>query len=410
MMKAPLDGIRVVDLTIALAGPLATHMLGHFGADVIKVESPGGDIARGAGGPCRNPGMNPFVLHTSRCKRSVVLDLKHDLGRAALSRLLASADVFVHNLRPAAAARLGLAYETVAKLNPRLVYCAVVGFGSRGRYSGLPAYDDTVQGVIALPWLLQQMSGAAEPQMVPSAIVDRVSGITTFGQIVTALLARERQGTGQAIEIPMFETLAHFILSDHLFLRTFEPPLGPSGHFRLLDPNRRPYPTRDGHICVLPTHDKHWFSLFALAGRPEMKDDSRFCDVPSRMKHVRELYQFISDAMVTRTTNEWLVELRAADIPAMPMNSLDQLIEDPHLQDVGLLQTVEHPTEGRIVNIGLPGDWSSWEPDSGRQAPRLGEHSRKVLAEAGCDPATIAQMMELGVSVEPPGARAEQAS
>ena len=396
-MPAPLDGVRVVDLSMALAAPLATHLLGHFGADVIKVESPEGDFARGAGGGSRSPGMNPFVLHTSRAKRSVVLDLKQPAGLAALLRLVAGADAFVHNLRPAAAGRLGIGYEALRNVNPGLIYCVVTGFGTGGRYAGIPAYDDVVQGASGVPWLIQQATGG-DPALLPSAFSDRVTALVAYGQIATALYARRADGLGRAIEIPMFETMAHFLLSDHLYLRTFVPPMGPAGHFRLLDANRRPYRTQDGFLCVLPTHDKHWLALFDLAGRPELKADARFIDLPARMRNVRELYAFLAGALASRPTEAWLADLRRADIPAMPVNSIEDLVDDPHLADVGLMEQVEHPTEGTIVNLRYPGEWSDWRAAPGRQAPHLGEHSREILAEAGYGAGEIDALFACGAT------------
>jgi crotonobetainyl-CoA:carnitine CoA-transferase CaiB-like acyl-CoA transferase len=398
--RPPLEGVRVVDVSVALAAPLAGHFLGHFGADVVKVEPPEGDYSRSAGGRGRNPGMNPFTLHTSREKRSVALDLKTPAGREALTRLVKDADVFLHNCRPEAAKKLGIEWEDISAVNPKIVHVHVVGFGSRGRYSGLPAYDDTIQTAVGLPWLLGQMNGGT-PLMVPAAIVDRLVSITAYGHIVTALLGRSRDGLGRRVEVPMFEIAAHVILSDHLYMRTFSPPLGPAGHFRLLDPNRKPHRTADGYLCVMPTHDKHWAIVFAIAGRPELIEDPRYKDMRSRMAHIKELTALLSDLIATRTTAEWIEALRAADIPAMPANSIEELIDDPHLADVGFFQPVKHPTEGDIVNVAFPGDWSDWTPGPGRPAPRLGENSREVLSEIGYSREQIDALMVEGVSVEP---------
>ncbi len=398
--RAPLDGVRVVDASIALAAPLSAHFLGHFGADVVKVEPPEGDYSRSAGGRGRSEGMNPFTLHTSREKRSVVLDLKEPRGKEALMRLVKEADVFLHNFRPEAEKKLGIGWDEISAVNPRIIHVHVVGFGTRGRYSGLPAYDDIIQSAVGLPWLIAQMNGGT-PLMVPSPIVDRLVSITAYGHIVTALFGRARDGLGRKVEVPMFEIAAHLILSDHLYMRTFSPPLGPAGHFRMLDPNRKPHRTADGYICVMPTHDKHWASVFATAGRPELMEDSRYRDMKSRMAHIQELTALLSDLMATRTTAEWVEALRAADIPAMPAVGIDELIDDPHLADVGLLQPVRHPTEGDIVNVVFPGDWSDWTPGPGKPAPRLGENSRQILREAGYGPAEIEAMFADGVSREP---------
>lgn len=400
MNRPPLAGVRVVDVSIALAAPLAGHFLGHFGADVVKVEPPEGDYSRAAGGACRNPGMNAFTLHTSREKRSVALDLKTAQGKEALMRLVKDADVFLHNFRPEAAAKLGITWEDISAINPKIVHVHVVGFGSRGRYAGLPAYDDIIQTAVGVPRLLAQMNGGT-PLMVPTAWVDRLVSITAYGHIVSALFGRERDGLGRRVEVPMFEVAAHLVLSDHLYMRTFDPPLGPAGHFRLLDPNRKPHKTADGFLCVMPTHDKHWASIFALAGRSELIDDARYKDMRSRMAHIQELTALLSELMATRTTADWVVALRKVDVPAMPAVTLDELIDDPHLADVGFFQPATHPSEGDIVNVPFPGDWSDWTPGEGRPAPRLGENSREILAEAGYTPAEIEELFAAGVSVEP---------
>ncbi len=400
MNRPPLEGVKVVDVSIALAAPLAGHFLGHFGADVIKVEPPEGDYSRMAGGGGRHPGMNPFTLHTSREKRSVALDLKTDAGREALMRLVRNADVFLHNFRPEAAQKLGITWEDISAVNPKIVHVHVVGFGSRGRYSGLPAYDDIIQTAVGLPQLLAQMNGGT-PLMVPTAWVDRLVSITAYGHIVSALFGRERDGLGRRVEVPMFEVAAHLVLSDHLYGRTFSPPLGPAGHFRLLDPNRKPHRTADGYLCLMPTHDKHWASIFRIAGRPALIEDPRYHDMRSRMANIKELTALLSELMATRTTADWIEALRAEDIPAMPAFTLDELIADPHLEDVGFFQPTTHPTEGDIVNVAFPGDWSDWTPGPSKPAPRLGEQSREILGEAGYSDAEIDALFAAGVSRAP---------
>lgn len=399
MNRPPLADVKVVDVSMALAAPLAGHFLGHFGADVVKVEPPEGDYSRSAGGKGRNPGMNPFTLHTSREKRSVVLDLKAAKGREALARLIKGADVFLHNFRPAAAATLGVTWEQVSAINPKIVHAHVVGFGTRGRYAGLPAYDDIIQTAVGLPRLIGQMNGGT-PQMVPAAMVDRLVSITAYGHIVSALYGRTRDGLGRRIEVPMFEVAAHLVLSDHLYMRTFRPPLGPAGHFRLLDPNRKPHRTTDGYLCVMPTYDKHWRAVFEMAGRPELIDDPRYRDMKSRMAHIQELTKLLAELMATRSTAEWVEALRTADVPAMPAFTIDELVDDPHLADVGFFQPVTHPTEGDLLNVTFPGDWSDWTPGPSKPAPRLGEQSREVLTEIGYSQTEIEAMLADGVTRE----------
>ncbi len=398
-MSGPLAGVRIVDMTTVLMGPYATQILGDMGADVIKVEPPRGDGSRDLG-PMRNPGMGPLFMHANRSKRSIVLDLKKKAGLRALLRLAKNADVLIYNVRPQAMARLGLSYEEVAAVNPRIVYVGTYGFGQSGPYAARPAYDDLIQGAAGLPSLAVR-AGAEMPRYVPCTVADRTVGLNAVNAIAAALYYRERTGEGQAIGIPMFETMAQFVLGDHLGGRTFEPPLGPTGYARLLAKERRPYATKDGYICALVYNDKQWKSFFALIGRPEvLESDPRFADLGSRAEHIDELYSLVAETLATRTTAEWLVALDRADIPAMPMHTLDTLIDDPHLAAVGFFEMVEHPSEGRMRSMAVPGTWSKSQPAVERLAPRLGEHSAEILHEAGYSEAEIAALVADGATLD----------
>ena len=398
-MSGPLAGVRIVDMTTVLMGPYATQILGDMGADVIKVEPPRGDGSRDLG-PMRNPGMGPLFMHANRSKRSIVLDLKKKAGLRALLRLAKGADVLIYNVRPQAMARLGLSYEEVAAVNPRIVYVGPYGFGQSGPYAARPAYDDLIQGAAGLPSLAVR-AGAEMPRYVPCTVADRTVGLNAVNAIAAALYYRERTGEGQAIGIPMFETMAQFVLGDHLGGRTFEPPLGPTGYARLLAKERRPYATKDGYICALVYNDKQWKSFFALIGRPEvLESDPRFADLGSRTGHIDELYSLVAETLATRTTAEWLVALDRADIPAMPMHTLDTLIDDPHLAAVGFFEMVEHPSEGRMRSMAVPGTWSKSQPAVERLAPRLGEHSAEILHEAGYSEAEIAALVADGATLD----------
>ena len=398
-MSGPLAGVRIVDMTTVLMGPYATQILGDMGADVIKVEPPRGDGSRDLG-PMRNPGMGPLFMHANRSKRSIVLDLKKKAGLRALLRLAKNADVLIYNVRPQAMARLGLSYEEVAAVNPRIVYVGTYGFGQSGPYAARPAYDDLIQGAAGLPSLAVR-AGAEMPRYVPCTVADRTVGLNAVNAIAAALYYRERTGEGQAIGIPMFETMAQFVLGDHLGGRTFEPPLGPTGYARLLAKERRPYATKDGYICALVYNDKQWKSFFALIGRPEvLESDPRFADLGSRTGHIDELYSLVAETLATRTTAEWLVALDRADIPAMPMHTLDTLIDDPHLAAVGFFEMVEHPSEGRMRSMAVPGTWSKSQPAVERLAPRLGEHSAEILHEAGYSEAEIAALVADGATLD----------
>jgi len=400
--SGPLAGVRVLDLTTVLMGPYATQILGDFGADVIKVEPPGGGDGVRNVGPSRHPGMASIFLHANRNKRSVSLDLKQPAGRDALLRLAADADVLVYNIRPQAMARLALSYEEVSAANPDIIYVGTYGYSQRGPYAAKPAYDDLIQGAAGIP-ALSLLAGSDEPRYTPSALADRICGLAAVNAITAALYWRERTGEGQSIEVPMFETMAQIILSDHLCGETFDPPVGPAGYARILNTHRRPYATRDGHLCVLPYNDKQWRAFFRAADRLELlESDPRFGSLEERTRHIHELYRLLADIMRTRTTAEWLERLEAEDVPVMPMHSIETLMNDPHLQAVGFLQTVEHPTEGRIRSIGIPSSWSKSQPGVARHAPLAGEHGREILSEAGYTEQEIDALVAAGAAPPPP--------
>jgi crotonobetainyl-CoA:carnitine CoA-transferase CaiB-like acyl-CoA transferase len=386
--KGPLAGVRVVDLTTVMMGPFATQILGDYGADVIKVEPPGGDVMRHAP-PMRSPGMGAMYMQGNRNKRSIVLDLKTGPGRTALLRLCEGADVFVHNIRPAAMGRLDLGPDELCARFPRLVYVSLIGYGERGPYAGRPAYDDLIQGVAGIPSLFAEVSGA-EPRYVPLTAADRIVGLNATHAILAGLLHRDRRGCGQAIEVPMFETLAQFVLGDHMGGRSFEPPLGPPGYDRLLQPDRRPYPTSDGYLCVLVYTDGHWRSFFkAIDREAEFDSNPLFHDIRVRASRYGEAYAYVAAELLKRTTGEWLTVLEQHDIPCSPMHDLEALIDDPHLEAVGFFREMEHPTEGRIRLTTPPTTWSRTPPSIRRPPPRTGEHTREVLLEAGLSPGEI---------------------
>jgi crotonobetainyl-CoA:carnitine CoA-transferase CaiB-like acyl-CoA transferase len=402
--RPPLDGIRVIDLTSVLMGPWACQILGDYGADVIKVESPGGDSTRRVGA-ARNPGMSAFYLTMNRNKRSVVLDLKSADGKSAMMALVRTADVLVYNVRPQAMRRLGLSFETLRAVNPRLIHVGAVGFGEKGPYAGRPALDDLIQGLAALPSLTANASGG-EPRYLPVTIADRTVALQVVNAILAALFERERSGEGQAIEVPMFETMVQYVLGDHLQGHAFRPPLGPMGYDRLLVKERRPYATRDGHICVVVYTDNHWQAFCHLIGKPDMwETDPRLRDIGRRTTHIDELYALVAEAMLMRTTAEWLRVLEAADIPAYPMHTLESLLEDPHLLAAGFFETVEHPTEGQLLNMAIPGSWSRAGPTIRRHAPSLGENSREVLEELDLDPAQVERLLALQSATSPKAAK-----
>ena len=379
-MSGPLDGVRVIDMTMNVMGPYASQVLGDMGADVCKIEPPEGDTLRGFG-PSRSKGLGPYFLNLNRNKRSLALDLKRPEGGDVLRRMLAKADVLLYSFRPKAMARLGVSYADVSAINPGIVYCGAFGYGQSGPYADRPAYDDLIQAAIGLPVL--QARGVGEPAYVALALMDRVVGLMSASSVGMALYHRERTGQGQAIEAPMFESMAEFVMGDHLYGETFEPPLGPVGYVRMMDKNRKPYPTKNGHIGVLVYNDKHWRRFFEGLGRPDMAADERYTTIAGRTQNIGFLYSFLAETLVTRSTEEWLAFFAAADIPAMRLATPAGLLEDEHMKAIDFFKVVDHPTEGRVRVMDIPQRWSHTKPEIKRLAPRLGEHSAEVLGEYG---------------------------
>ena len=397
-MSGPLVGVRVVDMTSILMGPYAAQLLGDMGADVIKVEAPVGDMVRDLG-PMQHPRMGALYLHVNRSKRGLVLDLKQPAGLEAIKKLLATADVLLYNVRPQAMARLGLGYDVVQKINPRLLYVGTFGFGQDGPYGAKPAFDDLIQGAIGLPSLIKQ-AGSDVPRYVPSNIVDRTVGLYAVTSLCAALFHREKTGCGQKIDIPMFETMISHLLSDHIGGQTFDPPNGPPGYARLLASERRPYKTADGFVCAVIYSDKQWASFFKAIGRSEIfENDPRFLNLTVRTQHINDLQALAAKIFLERTTNTWLELLDQADIPTMPLHTLETIFDDPHLKAVNMFEWIEHPTEGRIRRVAVPTTWSDSQPTPGRNAPGLGEHSAEILKELGYSDADIATLIAQGVTL-----------
>jgi len=394
-MPGPLAGVKVIDLTTVVMGPFATQILAELGADVIKIEPHEGDNMRHAG-PMRSVGMGYMFLNLNRGKRGIVLDLKQPEGREALMRLVPSTDALVYNVRPQAMARLGLSYEAVREVNPRILYVGAYGYSQRGPYAAKAAYDDLIQGASGVPWLASR-SGASAPRYAPVNLADRLTGLHAVYAVTSALFHRERTGQGQSVEVPMFESVAHFVLGDHSAGLTYDPPIADSGYARLLA--RRPYPTRDGYICVLVYNDKQWKSFFEAIGRPEMMSDERYSSQANRAKHIAEIYDALADLMKTRTTAEWRALLERADIPVSSMNSIEDVAHDPHLTASGFFATENHPSEGKLLAPRTPTDWSESQPDAPRPAPRLGQHSAEVLREAGYSDQEIAELAQRRVTL-----------
>ena len=398
-MSGPLDGVRVLDLTTVVMGPYATQILADFGADVLKLEPPDGDIVR-LNGPARSPGMGHIFLNTNRNKRSIALDLKQPAGRDAALALAKTSDALIYNIRPQAMARLGLAYEEVRAVNPRIIYVGAFGYSQRGPYAARPAYDDLIQAASGVPWLMQQ-SGADQPRYVPATYADRTVGLHLANAVTTALFARERTGKGQRVDVPMFESLVQTLMGEHLSGRTFVPPLPGEGYARVLSKERKPYRTKDGWVCVLVYNDKQWRNFFELLGkREDYEKDARFSSQTARIENIDAVYAWFGERMAERTTAEWLEGFAKFDIPCGPMNSLADVFSDPHLRATGYFGEVDHPTEGRLTSLKTPSEWSETPPEYRRHAPRLGEHTREILGEAGYDQAAIESLIASGAATQ----------
>ncbi|MCX7567980.1 CoA transferase [Sulfitobacter sp. F26169L] len=387
--QGALSGVTILDLTTVIMGPYATQILGDLGADVIKIESPGGDSLR-YHTPQRGTDMAGFFLDLNRNKRSVVLDLKRADALQALMKLVAQADVVVHNMRPQAIAKLGLGFEAMAAVKPDLVYCAAVGFGSSGPYAARAAYDDTIQAASGLAAVMGRQS--AEPAFVPSVICDKVAGQMVANAILAALFHHERTGQGQSVEVPMFEALVSFNLVEHIGPFAFEPALGDPGWKRALSPARKPFKTKDGYACLLPYSDRNWRDFFAFIGFPELIDDPRFKTMPLRVQNVDEVYKIIETAAPRFTNAEWMTFCDGASVPAMPVLAIEELWDDTHLDAVKMFSLRDHPSEGTYKSVRHPVQYSKTAATVRRDAPQLGADTRAILGDLGYDNAAIDTM------------------
>jgi crotonobetainyl-CoA:carnitine CoA-transferase CaiB-like acyl-CoA transferase len=376
----PLDGVRIVDLTSVIMGPFATHILADMGADVIKVESPEGDSFRNYH-PLRHEGMSGNFLHLNRNKRSLLLDLKQPRDRDVLDRLISTAEVFVHSLRPQAIHKLGYDYERVGKLRENIIYCGAYGFGAGGPYANKAAYDDIIQAGCGLAALSEQINGT--PAYLPTVLCDKLTGQTIAYAILAALFQRSRDGRGLEIEVPMFESSVEFAAIEHMGGFTFEPPLGPPGFKRVLTPYRKPYRTQDGFACILPYSDRNWHDFYEFTGRTEFSSDPRFRSLPQRVMNIEVLYALVEEQAPHHTTAEWVQFCDRASIPCMPVLALEDLPDDEHLRAVGLFEIETHPTEGSYRAIKAPVSFNGRRLAIRRHAPRLGEHTAEILRELG---------------------------
>lgn len=396
MSFEPLKGLRVLDLTSVVVGPVCTWRLGQYGAEIVKLESPEGDLMRGLGGLSPTGQHSGTYLHLNRGKRNICLDLKQPAALAVAQQLVDSADVIVANMRPQALARLGLDADSVCARHPGKVYCLITGYGTDGPYAGRPTYDSVVQAATGMAGLMQARDG--QPAYMPMLICDHVAGEIAAGAILAAVLRRQATGQGSRIEVPMFETMAAFVLQEHLAQHSFDPPVGPPGDQRLLSPHNGPVQTADGWIAFTVNTDAQVRAFLKATDRAALLDDTRFTTVAGRARHVAEWFEIRGAALTGRTTAQWMEILLAADIAVQPVHTLQSLPDDPHLQAVGLLDYEQHPTEGRTASIRASIRVDDAHLDRRAPAQPRGADTRDLLAELGHDSQAIEAMLVSGAA------------
>jgi crotonobetainyl-CoA:carnitine CoA-transferase CaiB-like acyl-CoA transferase len=381
MQFEPLKGIKILDLTSVVVGPVATWRLGQYGAEIIKVENPSGDLMRGLGGMSPTGQHSGAYLHLNRGKKNICLDLKKESGKEIIQKLVEWCDVIVANMRPDALERLGLDADTIRSKYPEKIYCLITGYGTDGPYSGLPTYDSVLQGASGIAGLTMARDG--KPAYVPMLICDHVVGEITAGTVMAALMQRQNTGIGSSIEIPMFETMASFVLQEHLAQQSFEPPVGPPGDLRLLSPHNQPVKTKDGYISFTINTDAQVKAFLKITDRTELLHDERFITVASRAKYVSEWFEIRGTALDNKSTDEWLKIFRETDLPAMPCHTLKTLTSDPHLKAVKLIDFENHPTEGKTAVIRSTIKVDGIYPSVRSTAAPCGWDTSKILSELG---------------------------
>lgn len=394
----PLSGIRVVDLSTTFMGPYCTLLMAQMGADVLKVEAPGGDITRWIG-DTTGAGLGSVFLNANQGKRSIAVDLRHPDGVTILRRLVSTADVFVHNMRPDAVARLGIGAEIIHNENPRCVYAALVGFGSEGPYRNRAAYDDVIQAISGVA-AVQGVTGT--PEYVRTPIADKAVGLLGLAAILAALVQRSVTGEGQSIEVPMFESMAAFILFEQQGGLIFDPPRGAAGYARTASPYRRPYATLDGHLAVVVYTDRQWASFFALIHRPELISHPAYKGIGERTMNIDELYQLVEEHLAMETSQYWQEHFDRAGIPAVPVSNIEDLFGDPHLEAVNFFVDMAHPVAGPTRMARFPGRFSHAESPMLGPAPSLGQHSSEVLRAVGYSDEEVAGLRGRKIVIGPP--------
>ncbi|MCP4000163.1 MAG: CoA transferase [Gammaproteobacteria bacterium] len=394
-MAGPLEGVKILELTAVVLGPWACQMLADMGAEVIKVEPPYGDSNRSLGAS-RNPKMSALYLTCNRNKRSLILDLKQPSARDAIMKIAEDVDVVIHNNRPQVMTKLGLEYKDFKAVNDNIIYCGTYGYGKQGPYGAKGALDDSIQSISGIAWLTQMVQG--EPRYLPTIVCDKTTALYVVNAVSAALYHREKSGKGQEIEVPMFESMVYYNMAEHLWGNTFEPPIGKAGYTRLMSDHRKPYKTKDGYIAILPYLDAHWKKFCELAGREDLLEDPRFATLSDRVGNIDDTYDETAKTMVNRTTQEWLDLFGTTSVPTNAVNTLDSLLDDPHLNEVGFWQEIDHPTEGKLRMTKFPVNFSETPAENTRHQPVMGEHTRAILAEAGLSQDEIQAMLDSGAT------------
>jgi len=394
--QGPLSGYRIIDLTSVVLGPYCTQMLGDLGADIIKIEAPGGDIVRHAG-PHVSKAMGPIYLTINRNKRAMTLDLKTEGAKQILHKLLKGADAVIHNIRAGGMRRLGFDYESVKAFNPEIIYCHAVGYGSKGQYAERQAYDDLVQAAAGASFMLPMQDGTTEPRYFPGLIADKTTGLHAAYAMLAAFLHRERTGHGQFVEVPMLECMVSFTMAENLYGHAFVPPKQPIAYSRSINRMRKPYKTKDGYIALMPYSDENWRRFFRLGNREDLMDDERYSTYAARTNNITDLYMEAEVIALQRTTDEWMKVLAEENVPCMCVHDLASVLHDPQLRDTGFLEERDHPSEGRYLAINNPVSFSGFSQEIEREPPLLGQHNCEILEEIGFSESEMESYKSAGV-------------
>jgi crotonobetainyl-CoA:carnitine CoA-transferase CaiB-like acyl-CoA transferase len=382
-----LKGIRIIDITAVILGPYAAQILGDLGADVIKIEPPEGDSMRPIA-PLADTGLSHIFANTNRNKRSVCLDLKSEGGKAALRKLIPTGDVLIHNMRQDALDKLGFSFEAVRKIKPDIIYCAANGYGRDGPYAGRPAYDDVIQAASGVAGLFQLRDGDAK--YVPSIVADKVTGLHLAYAVLAALLHKARTGEVPGYtEIPMFETMVAFAMTEHMGAASWGAP-ETKGYARVVSPDRKPYRTKDGFIGVLPYSEDKWVKVLTEIGLVDVTTQAWFKNPTERSSRIGELYGMLTLALPARTTAEWCETFMRLDVPHSPVNTPSQLLHDPHLQAVNFFAPTFASETPMQRSLRAPVLFGGLEKSADAPPPALGEHTEAVLRSLGMTDAEIA--------------------